>query len=77
MKPITAPINASFDFLKWWKNNEVHYQRLSKIAREYLVIPSASVSVERLFSSGRDVIGIRRYVMHVETLRILMTLKLD
>jgi len=76
-KPVAAPSQTKFDVLQWWKNNEAYYPRMSKVAREYLAIPSSSVSVERLFSTGRDVVGIRRYSMHAETLRMIMSLKLD
>lgn len=43
-------------------------------ARDYLAIPASEVSVERLFDTGRDVLGVRRFSMKGETLRILMLL---
>jgi hAT family C-terminal dimerisation region len=45
------------------------------MARDYLAIPGASVTVERVFSGGRDILGIRRYSLGPETFRVLMILK--
>jgi hypothetical protein len=40
-----------------------------------LAIPSAEVDVERLFSEGRDVLGIRRMAMDGETMRMVKLIK--
>ena len=50
------------------------YPRMGAAARDYLAIPASEVSVERLFDTGRDVLGVRRFSMKGETLRILMLL---
>src|SRR5690606_9680917 len=74
----SRPISVSeqhFDVLMWWKSNSVCYPQMSNVARDYLAIPCSSVSVERLFSAARDVVGIRRHSLHADTLRMLMTLK--
>jgi hypothetical protein len=47
---------------------------MAAAARDYLAIPAAEVSVERLFSAGRDILGVRRYSMKGETMRFLMLL---
>lgn len=47
---------------------------MAAAARDYLAIPASKVSVERLFNKGRDVLGVRRFSMKGETLRILMLL---
>jgi hypothetical protein len=44
-------------------------------AREILAIPASEVDCERLFNEGRDLLGIRRYTMSGETMRIMMLLK--
>ena len=63
------------DFLlNWWRANRSAYPRMAAAARDYLAIPASEVSVERLFNSGRDVIGVRRHAMIGETMRILMLL---
>jgi hypothetical protein len=48
---------------------------MSKVARDYLAIPAAEVAVERLFSSSRDLLAIRRHSMKAETMRLLMILR--
>ena len=36
--------------LDWWKENEIHFPRLARIARKYLVIPATSAMSESMFS---------------------------
>ncbi|KAE8263614.1 hypothetical protein A4X09_0g7185 [Tilletia walkeri] len=46
--------------LSWWKENEVHYPVLAKLARRYLSPPGSTSEVERVFSkAGRYVAGRR------------------
>jgi len=40
-----------------------------------IAIPVAEVAVERLFSSGRDMLATRRHSMKAETMRLLMILR--
>jgi hypothetical protein len=61
--------------LNWWRSHESEYPIMSQVARDYLAIPAGEVDVERLFSAGRDLIGIRRYSLSIETMRALMILK--
>ena len=44
--------HVNTDILKWWKENQESYSRLSKMARDILSIKATSVPVERLFSSA-------------------------
>ena len=44
-------------------------------ARALLTIPRSEVDVERLFSGGRDLLGIRQYSLSGESMRILTLLK--
>jgi hypothetical protein len=44
-------------------------------AREILAISTLEVNYKRLFNKGRDLLGIRRYAMSEETMRIMMPLK--
>ena len=48
---------------------------MAKAVRDILAVPGAEVDVERLFCSGRDLLGIRRYALKGETMRILTLLK--
>ena len=61
--------------LKWWKANTFQYPLMAQAVRDYLPVPSAEVGIERVFSGGRDVLGLRRQSMSAETMRWLMLLK--
>jgi hypothetical protein len=52
----------------------MQFPNLSVVVKNVLSIPGASVSVERTFNCGRDVIGLRRHSMK-ETLSSLMFAK--
>jgi hypothetical protein len=60
---------------KWWKIHKDEYPRMASAARDYLAIPASEVSVERVFSTGRDMIGIRRYSLSPSTMRQLQLLR--
>ncbi|KAG8712921.1 Zinc finger BED domain-containing protein 1 [Ceratobasidium sp. 394] len=59
--------------LAWWRLNAHRFPRLAAMARDFLCIPGTSVAVERVFSAGRDLIGVRRASLSAETIRMLMT----
>jgi hypothetical protein len=48
---------------------------MAAAARALLAVPSSEVDVERLFSGGRDLLGIRRFGLSGESMRILTLLK--
>jgi hypothetical protein len=48
---------------------------MAKITRRYIGIPASEVGVERLFSRGRDQLGLRRYALHPGTMKMLTILK--
>lgn len=58
--------------LNWWRSNEADYPIMSQVARDYLAIPASEVDVERLFSTGRDLIGLRRHSLGIDTMRAIM-----
>ena len=60
---------------EWWNNHQDEYPRMAAAARDFLAIPSSEVSVERLFSAGRDMISLRRFSLHAITLRELFLLR--
>ncbi|KAJ6168129.1 hypothetical protein N7497_000972 [Penicillium chrysogenum] len=62
-----------------WTMYQVHQSKhnqspLPVHSDNYLAIPASEVSVESLFNTGRDVLGVRRLSMKGDTLRILMLL---
>jgi hypothetical protein len=61
--------------LSWRRAHRKEYPRLAAAARDYLAIPASSVSVERLFNKGRDLLGVRRNSLNGETMRRLMLLR--
>ncbi|CAE7119567.1 unnamed protein product [Rhizoctonia solani] len=46
--------------LEWWSKHQSRFPRLAAMARDYLCIPGSSVAVERVLSTGRDLISLRR-----------------
>ncbi|GET60559.1 ribonuclease H-like domain-containing protein [Rhizophagus irregularis DAOM 181602=DAOM 197198] len=54
---------------------EANYPNLSKMALDYLAIPATSAPVERIFSSGTDLVTQKRCSLKGETIRELMCLK--
>lgn len=59
----------------WWRTHKDEYPRMAAAARDYLAIPAAEVAVERLFSRGRDLLGVRRHSLKGETMRKVMLLR--
>jgi hAT family C-terminal dimerisation region len=52
----------------WWRLRKDEYPYMAAAARDYLAIPASEVACERLFSTGRDIIGIRRFSLHADTI---------
>lgn len=59
----------------WWRTHKGEYSQMAEAAREFLAIPASEVSVERLFSGGRDLLGVRRHSLGADTMRMLMLMK--
>ena len=49
--------------LKWWRDNQLRYPVLSKIAQQLLCIPATSVPCERLFSTSGNIITPKRALL--------------
>jgi hypothetical protein len=73
--PITSFEPCADWTLQCWKANAFHYKQMAVAARDLLAIPCAEVDVERLFSEGRDIIGIRRMALGADTMRMVMLMK--
>lgn len=67
--------DENVDPLEWWKTNEKNYPRLSKMARDYLAIPSTSVPSEQCFSTGKNLITDKRNRLAGKTVRACMCLR--
>jgi hypothetical protein len=59
----------------WWRGHIDEYPRMAAAARDYLAVPAAEVDVERVFNTGRDLLGLRRWSLSSETMRKLLILK--
>jgi hypothetical protein len=60
--------------LQWWRAHKEEYPQMAAAARDYLAIPASEVAVERLFSGGRDLLGLRRHSLESGTMRTLTLL---
>ena len=63
------------DPLEYWKTKSTVYPILSRMARDILAVPATSCATERMFSSCRDHLGVRRNRLSEETFRALMFLE--
>jgi hypothetical protein len=61
--------------LNWWKANAFTFPLMAQAAMDLLAVPGSEVDMERLFCSGRDLLGIRRLHMSGETMRMVTILK--
>jgi hypothetical protein len=58
---LITPIEPSnINPCEWWKSHQLHYPLLSKIARDYVGIPSTSVPSEQAFSKSGELINKKR-----------------
>ena len=64
--------HVNTNILKLWKDNEVSYPCLSKMARDILSIMATSVPVERLFSSAALIMTDNRASLSDESLKALI-----
>lgn len=53
-------ISIDDDVLVWWKDHEISFPFLSKMARKYLAVLATSTPSERVFSTGGRVISDQR-----------------
>jgi hypothetical protein len=69
------PSDSSYDNLSYWKAHTACYPRLSCMARDYLAITATSASSERVFSTGKDLLGICRFCLKPTTMEACMCLR--
>ncbi|CDK28758.1 unnamed protein product [Kuraishia capsulata CBS 1993] len=74
-KHLSGRTDDSFsEISEWWKTAD-KYPALREVARDVLYIPVGEVSVEGVFSSAVDVLGLRRHSMKHNTSRMLINLR--
>lgn len=60
--------------LLWWKDHEIHYPSLAKLARIYLSIPSTSTPSERVFSDNGNIVTQKRNCLSPDNVNKLVFL---
>jgi hypothetical protein len=60
-------MEIDFDALAWWKCNALKYRILSKMARDILIVPISTVSLESSSNAGGRVIESHRASLSPET----------
>ena len=58
--------------MEYWKRTEKKWPILAIITRDYLLIPAASIGVERLFNMARDIYSYRRYNLKSDIIKALI-----
>ena len=53
-------IDHNLTVLEWWKKNSAFFPRLSVLAKKFLAIHASSVSSERVFSLGGQIVSKKR-----------------
>jgi hypothetical protein len=70
---VTLVDTAYPDWLcNWWRIHKGELPQIAAAARDFLAIPASEMAVERLFNVARDLLGVRRYSMKADTMRMLM-----
>lgn len=67
-------LNVDADPFRWWKEHQVTFPYISKVAQRYLCVPGTSVASERVFSTAGDIVSASRSRLdpdHVDTLIFL------
>lgn len=61
-----------FDVLNWWNANELKYQTLKHMARDFLADLASTVASESAFGSSGRLLRPHRNRLHSETIEALM-----
>ena len=60
---------------QWWSGSSYMFPLMARAARDYLPIPASEADIERLFSNGRDILGVRRWALQGQTMQALTLCK--
>jgi len=64
-----------FDVLQWWRGSAGTYPHLSRMARDYLAVPSTGAPAERAFSKGAELVDSKRASLDPETIKKSMCMQ--
>lgn len=71
-EPAECNPTAVFDY---WSSRSTRWPRLSVMAKDLLCIPATSAASKRAFSAGRDLFGIAKMTLTLETVEALVCLR--
>ena len=64
--------SEDFDILGWWKNNDLKYLTLQRIARDILAISVTNVASKSVFSTSGRLLISHRSRLHPKTIEAMM-----
>ena len=67
--------DGSVDILEWWSTSGRQFPQLASAARDYLAIPATGAPVERVFSTGADLVKKKRNSLSSDTIRESLCLR--
>ena len=68
-------LNVECDPFCWWKEHQVTFPHISKVAQRYLCVPGTSVASERVFSTAGDIVSASRSRLDPEHVDMLIFLQ--
>lgn len=69
-----STIDGEENPLTWWKEHQVNFPRLSRLACRYLCVPATSTPSERLFSAAGNIVTCQRSCLKPERVDMLLFL---
>ena len=72
MRDLGIESDDGVEVLSWWHQHSNQFPVLSKLAQDFLAIPSSGAGVERLFNSAYDICYYQWGKLHAETIEALM-----
>ncbi|XP_034553696.1 zinc finger BED domain-containing protein 1-like [Notolabrus celidotus] len=72
-----ADLDAEKDPLVWWRQHEVNFPLVAKLAKKYLCVPATSSPSERVFSASGNIVTCKRSCLKPERVDQLVFLYLN
>lgn len=73
----TPDLDSEKDPLQWWRQRELNFPLVAKLAKKYLCIPATSSPSERVFSTAGNIVTCKRSCLKPETVDQLVFLSLN